>query len=237
MKRLFTTLAQKWPELLLEGMVIVSSILLAIWLENWNEERKERAFEQKMLAELQTSLSRDIRDLNFNRNMHEKAMASQKNIIEWLDSTDEVSDSLCYDFGKSNYWTVFIRNSGTYETLKSNGITLIKNDSLRKAITYLYEIKYDFLDEIEEEYNTMLRHKWEAIDPLFFSHTFVDSNSPILLANCMRPTDMEGLRGSNQFRFNMESMIEMNILFNKEMSISINRATRIIDWIDHIYLE
>ena len=83
----------------------------------------------------------------------------------------------------------------------------------------------------------MLRHKWEEIDPLFFSHTFVDSKSPILLANCMHPTDIDGLRGSNQYRFNMESMIEMNILFNNQMSISINRANQIIDWIQQIYKE
>ena len=237
MKLFLDTLIKKWPEYLLESIVIFGSILGAISMENWNEERKERAFEQKMLAELQVSLTRDIRDLNFNIKMHKEAMQSQRRIIEWLDSDENMNDSLCYDFGKSNYWTVFIRNSGTYETLKSTGITLITNDSLRKAISYLYEMKYDFHDEIESQYNSMLKQKWEAIDDQFFSNSFVDSDNPMLLANCMQPTNLTGLRSSNPYRYNLENMIELNQLFIREMEVSKNRATRIIEIIDNIYNE
>jgi hypothetical protein len=50
---------------------------------------------------------------------------------------------------------ISIQNIAGYETLKSKGLELIKNDSLRLEIISLYEYDYNTLRKLEEEYFEM----------------------------------------------------------------------------------
>lgn len=222
MVRIITTLKEKWPEYLIEAVVIMGSILAAIELENWNESRKEKKFEIKILKEISTGLGEDLLDLEFNIEIHNQALKSQEHIVEWVKSKTYKDDSICYDFGRSSYWTVFISNNGSYETLKNYGLGLVKDDPIRERLTELYEIDYDFHDELENYYNSFLQNKWHSIDPSLFKNTFLDSDSPIRFANCQEPIDEEKLRNSAEFFFYTETLIETNKIFIEQMTRSQN---------------
>lgn len=50
---------------------------------------------------------------------------------------------------------ICIQNSSGYESLKSKGLDLIKNDSLRHYIINLYDFEYEIIEKLEENYFEM----------------------------------------------------------------------------------
>jgi len=59
MKRILATLSQKWPEYLIESIVIIASIWGAFALDSWNDNRKQLAEEKIFLTNVSENLILD----------------------------------------------------------------------------------------------------------------------------------------------------------------------------------
>lgn len=138
MKRILTTLSQKWPEFLLEMLVITAGILGAFALNNWNEDRLERNIEQSTLQQMKLAIEEDITDLNRTIKGGERALEQTKILTNVINSGSDRYDTLLVYFRRSRFDYLFVYNAGPYETFKSIGVDKITNDSLRNSITSLY---------------------------------------------------------------------------------------------------
>lgn len=122
-----------------EIILVVIGILIALQLNNLNERNKNAAKEIEMLNDFKASLEVDL--INFNRALvqGEKSKSSMEIILAHLEADLPYSDSLKVHFGlTTDTWTAQV-NVSVFESLKSEGLTLISNKELRQELVRLYD--------------------------------------------------------------------------------------------------
>jgi hypothetical protein len=122
-----------------EIFLVVIGILIALQINTWNEERKNRAYEIKMLRELKSTLDKDIRYFTSQIRMLNAKERSANKLLEYYQTPLEDLDSLNFHMEKLETGALFQYNAGTYGSIKSGGIDKISNDSLRSKMADLYE--------------------------------------------------------------------------------------------------
>ncbi len=159
-------------------MVVIS----AFALNNWNDNRKEKNAESKILLEIYNGLEKDLIDVGQNIDGHEQGI---KSCVFWrkvlrnetvnLDSVQQHYFILTRDF-------ISIQNTSGYETLKSRGFELVENDILRSKIISIYEFDYQTLRKLEEEYNEVQFHQnyFEKINNVIAPHLSFNQDGDIL---------------------------------------------------------
>jgi hypothetical protein len=159
MKRIFTTLSKKWPEYLLEVLVITVGIVGAFSLNNWNENRKTRQFESDVLGLIDQNVKKDSLVLVAIINENTRAI----NAIDYL-LTNEVEkmsdDSIAIHLGAIMHFDRFRPAVSAFEMLKSNGLNSISNSELRTAVSTYYDDDIHHvlqsLQDIENSFNVDL---------------------------------------------------------------------------------
>jgi len=148
-----------WKKYGFEFLSIFIAVIAAFALNNWNESRRNNRIESKILIEIANGLAKDIEDVLINKGGHERGIAAcnyWRNIIK---GTEVNLDTLSpYYFALTRDY-ISIQNISGYESLKSKGLELVKDDSLRFEIITLYEYDYSVLKKFEEEYQEMQYHK------------------------------------------------------------------------------
>ena len=134
-----------------EIVLVMVGILLALQVNNWNENRKDNLKEvanlQSLKSELEISLEELKSDYNGTKRFHNSALKVQNYIRE----KPRISDSMYRDFFFSYQISNFFPKTSTYETFKNGNLELIKSDSLKILITDIYEAGYK---RILSRYNT-----------------------------------------------------------------------------------
>ena len=120
-----------------EIILVVIGILIALQVNNWNENRKSRSFEQEMLAQIRENLKVDKMDLKKVHKNFEKAISSITKILEY--EQEQYPDSLKFWLGDILQFERFAAITNSYETLKSNGLDKVSDDKLRRLLSNYYE--------------------------------------------------------------------------------------------------
>lgn len=121
-----------------EIVLVVIGILIALSINNWNENQKQQHFANKLLLDIKTSLINNYVQLNFVIEYNEEGIASAEIILNHLNNNLAYHDSLDLHFSKAiQYSTPIIRNAG-YESLKNHGLNIVQNDTLLKALDTAY---------------------------------------------------------------------------------------------------
>jgi len=122
-----------------EIVLVVIGILIALQINNWNEEKKAKSFEVKMLNEIRKDLIQDTIYFNMIKKRAELAFNAANKMMGIMYSKDETNDSILI-IGKEMFIKFqFNYHKGSYEAIKSTGMDRISNDSLRNQLTDMYD--------------------------------------------------------------------------------------------------
>ena len=119
-----------------ETLLVVIGILIALQVNNWNENRLDRKLEIKYLKGLQRDLNQDIEVLDQITVYRKGVINSSLKVLKMnppntLEELREVND----EFLAIHYWYEFTPNNNTFHELTSSGnLNLIKNDTIKDLL-------------------------------------------------------------------------------------------------------
>jgi len=127
-----------------EIILVVIGILIALQINNWNENRKLRQTEIGYLINLKSDLIKE-RENNTKYRLHRLEQAKNASFLINLESQPEtIEDALDFTikFDQVTFWVAYVRSNNTFKELISSGnLSLISNDSIKNS---LFEIDEAF---------------------------------------------------------------------------------------------
>ena len=121
-----------------EIILVVIGILIALQLNNLNENKKNEVFEKEILSQIQENLKSDklvLKQIELN---FIKAIVSSKKILT-AEESQKTEDSIKIWLGAIIQFDRFQPLTNAYEVLKSNGLDRISNKQLRFLLGKYYD--------------------------------------------------------------------------------------------------
>ena len=212
-----------------EIALVMIGILLAIQVNNWNEENKTRKEESKILSEIKLALKNDLKYIDANIWTHRRGKRNLTIIKEQFQLKKTTNDSLNFFYYSLLFTNTSDITTGPFETLKSKGFDLISNDTLRNKILFYYEqtAKYD----LDKELFLSKKFTVEYCTKLFNTVAWF-SNSDSFKMNEIIPNDLESLKNDKVFLNLLNTKIdELNAQthIKKEAKEEIQNLLKLID--------
>jgi hypothetical protein len=117
-----------------EIILVVIGILIALQINNWNEQRKDKVKEQILLKQLQEDYQSNLLQLEEKMATREKMLISAVQLLNAFDEPIEMTrDSVIEDLAT-------IRNDPTFDPIQSDitsseNLRLIQNDNLKRLLS------------------------------------------------------------------------------------------------------
>ncbi|WP_445383637.1 DUF6090 family protein [Robiginitalea sp. IMCC43444] len=150
-----------------EILLVVIGILIALQIDNWNEDRKKAGKERKLLQQIE-------QDLMESRNTFERLLLSNNifrksgaYILKELDSNLIVSDSLLFWIRVSKSENDFNPVDTGYQAMLNSGTSEFKNDSLRVVLSNYFE---HILPMVKTRNDKLLAIQWNHLNPFMLKH-------------------------------------------------------------------
>ncbi len=122
-----------------EIFLVVIGILIAVSINNWNQDRKDRLVELKYLTNLKADLVQELRN-NDTFLAFRRAKVKSSSIALHMDPPSSIEDVKTYTdhYEQVFFWNVFVPNNNTFKELLSSGnLNQITSDSIKQGLLEL----------------------------------------------------------------------------------------------------
>jgi len=165
-----------------EIILVVAGILIALQINNWNEQRKELAEEQKILKQLKNEFEKNLIQLDEKIYMRNKMTHAGAQLLNYIDNPDlYIKDSLLY-------YMFRLTQEPTFDPIKndlavSGKLRMIRNDSLTNLLSNWTSDAYQ-VQELEASWRD-IRNTY--VLPVFMKKDFARNTAAYLLNNGYTP--------------------------------------------------
>lgn len=176
-----------------EILLVVVGILIALQINNWNENRKMRLVELELLQNIQSDLVESKKSIDTMVVDNYKQTEMYRKLLYYIKEDLPETEKLDKTFGSIPTWYTPYLYYSAYETLKTKGIDLVQNDSLKMQIVDIYDNEYAYLigDWDKWEWNIN-----QTISMPFYTKHFLRDSLNLKYA---RPNDFEALKDNEEF--------------------------------------
>ena len=171
-----------------EIVLVMVGILLALQVNNWNEQRKNTIQEEQILKELVINLQTNLEEFERNIKIQKNRIRHIDVLLDHIENDKPYNDSL--SFRRLLYLEQITISTSAYQSLKSIGLKNIQSESLRMEIIQLMEMTYPNVINLIRDVS-MQRY---SVTRNVFNKFFRTNRESVAV-----PIDYEGLKQNQEF--------------------------------------
>ena len=177
-----------------EIVLVVIGILIALSINNWNENRKRQNEELFLLLDIKKNLETMQIDFTADTIYNTNCIVQYSRLENYMAKDLPYSIELDSIFGILTFWRSPYITATAYNSLQNKGLDLIKNEVLKNNIIKLYEVD---LQRLIEDYTAGENQLGNVVvEPYIVKKVKRLHNQSLRLA---RPSDFESLKKDVEF--------------------------------------
>ena len=184
-----------------EILLIVVGILIALQLNNWNEDRGLKQRETSILNEIKGNIESNIVEIERDIIEISERITSLDVVLEVIDKDLPFNESLVPHFAKINGYRYFNKVATGYQILKSEGADIIPQDQLRFDLVDHFDID---LVRVETTMIELKDHYHNYILDYFRLHFEFESLESFWGGAAPKPKDFASLKNDASFKSSLQ---------------------------------
>ena len=138
----------------IEFIAVFLGIALSLWVDEYRENNEIQRLNNSILNRLYDNLESDSTNFTWVINAHKTSLKSCNSINKWIDSSQNIHDSVNIHISRVAINTFTWANKEEYSSLKTSGrLDLIKNEELVKTLHEYYS-QIEFAQKVEDDLNS-----------------------------------------------------------------------------------
>ena len=225
-----------------EIILVVAGILIALQINNSNENSKLKKQEVILLENLRDDIALDTVDINFNIEYHKKYLLAEQQLLQFLQSDlDTPSNDINLDNALGVPLIISFHRSA-FNNLENSQTGLISNNELKKDISRFYDFFYKSVSVIENDltsyqfYNKKMPYFKKYFDLAEDSYGInvneINTEDYSIIKSekaSLNLIDVEGARNDNGFKIELnESIFKRQVLIGFYEDL-MNRVRLLLD--------
>ena len=196
-----------------EIILVVIGILIALQINNWNENKKVKEKERQVLTEIISDLEFTLQDLdrvvNSRTNNLKRTINSINTIIDVLENDKIYHDSLALHFRAVNAYDIINFKTSGYQSLVSIGTDLVESPKLRSAIGKFHTSSFNRVNGgFEEVHLDFYSYMMDYFRKKFTTVVIGSSSMSKII-----PNDFEQLKRDSEYIQSLKAWLGVNLAY------------------------